>query len=159
MVDLPWSYSGRRGRQVNSEARDLAVRAARGDVDAFTKLVRAHSSLVYRVSLPMLRSEDAEDTSKEVWVRVWRNIKGFRGDSAFSTWLYRITVNICLGVLQKESRRQEYGEGMPYLPEPSAGDAEAAVLSAERREESAGLSPERSGTQETNESTPPENSR
>ena len=120
--------------------RNLVVRASRGDVEAFTKLVRANSSLVYRVSLRMLGSDAAEDASQEVWIRVWRNIRGFRGESAFSTWLYRITMNTCLSMRQRESRREgwEYsGEEMPYLPEPRGGDAdpEAQALSAERREE------------------------
>ena len=87
----------------------------------------------------MLGAESAQDASQEVWIRVWRNIKGFRGESAFSTWLYRITMNTCLSIRQRESRREEreYGEEMPYLPEPPGGDAdpEAAALSAERREE------------------------
>ena len=120
--------------------RNLVARASRGDVEAFTKLVRAHSSLVYRVSLRMLGRDAAEDASQEVWVRVWRNMRGFRGESAFSTWLYRITMNTCLSMRQRESRRQdqEYsGDEMPYLPEPSGGDAdpETSVLSTERREE------------------------
>src|ERR687895_1139054 len=123
-----------------SEDRDLASRAAQGDVEAFTKLVRAHSSLVFRVALRMLGNEDAQDASQEVWIRVWRNIKGFRGESAFSTWLYRITMNTCLSVRQREARREEReygGDEMPYLPEPPGGDAdpEAAALSTERRDE------------------------
>jgi RNA polymerase sigma-70 factor (ECF subfamily) len=123
------------------EDRDLVIRASQGDVEAFTKLARAHSSLVYRVALRMLGNEDAQDASQEVWIRVWRNIKSFRGESAFSTWLYRITMNTCLSVRQKEARREEreYGGGdeMPYLPEPPGGEAdpEAATLSAERKEE------------------------
>src|SRR3712207_7088270 len=44
----------------------------------------------------LFRSDDAQDASQEVWVRVWRNIRNFRGESAFTTWLYRITVNTCL---------------------------------------------------------------
>jgi RNA polymerase sigma-70 factor (ECF subfamily) len=125
---------------LNVENRDLATRASQGDVEAFTKLVRAHSSLVYRVALRMLGTEDAQDASQEVWIRVWRNIKGFRGESAFSTWLYKIAVNTCLSVRQKEARREEReydGDEMPYLPEPPGGDAdpEAAALSAERRDE------------------------
>jgi RNA polymerase sigma-70 factor (ECF subfamily) len=88
----------------------------------------------------MLGNEDAQDASQEVWVRVWRNIKGFRGESAFSTWLYRITLNTCLSLRQREARREkrEYGgDEMPYLPEPPGGEAdpEAAALSAEHREE------------------------
>jgi RNA polymerase sigma-70 factor (ECF subfamily) len=125
---------------LNVEDRDLIARASRGDVEAFTKLVRAHSSLVYRVALRMVGDEDAQDASQEVWIRVWRNIKSFRGESAFSTWLYRITMNTCLSIRQRESRRKEWeygGDEMPYLPEPPGGDAdpETAVVSAERREE------------------------
>ena len=124
---------------MNIEERDLVVRASQGDIEAFTKLVRDNSSLVYRVALRMLGAESAQDASQEVWIRVWRNIKGFRGESAFSTWLYRITMNTCLSIRQRESRREEweYGDEMPYLPEPPGGDAdpERAALSAERREE------------------------
>ncbi len=120
--------------------RNLVTRASRGDVEAFTKLVRANSGLVYRVALRMLGTDDAHDATQEVWIRVWRNIKTFRGESAFSTWLHRIAVNTCLSMRQREARREgrEYsGEEMPYLPEPRGGDAdpEAQALSAERREE------------------------
>src|SRR5215213_9809394 len=120
--------------------RAFAIRASRGDVEAFRLLVQEHSGLVYRVALRILGAEDAQDASQEVWIRVWRNIKNFRGDSAFSTWLYRITVNTCLSVRRKESRRgeREYGgDEMPFLPEPPGGDAdpEAAALGGEQREE------------------------
>jgi RNA polymerase sigma-70 factor (ECF subfamily) len=119
--------------------RDLVRAASRGDVEAFAKLVRDNSSLVYRVALRMLGKDDAQDASQEVWVRVWRNMKNFRGESAFTTWLYRITVNTCLSIRQKESRRdeRELGDEMPYLSEPPGGEAdpEAAALNAERREE------------------------
>jgi len=123
-----------------AEDRALVARASQGDIEAFTKLVRDNSSLVYRVALRILGAESAQDASQEVWIRVWRNIKGFRGESAFSTWLYRITMNTCLSIRQRESRREqrEYGaEEMPYLPEPPGGEAdpEAAALSAERREQ------------------------
>lgn len=118
----------------------LALRASRGDVEAFSRLVQEHSGLVYRVSLRIVGAGGAQDASQEVWIRVWRNIKNFRGDSAFSTWLYRITVNTCLSARRKEARREarEYGgEEMPFLPEPPGGDAdpEAAALRSERREE------------------------
>ena len=119
--------------------RNLALRAARGDVGAFSALVQEHSGLVYRVSLRVLGARDAQDASQEVWIRVWRNIKNFRGDSAFTTWLYRITMNTCLSVRQKESRRDErnYEGEVPYLAEPAGGDAdpESSALNSERREE------------------------
>src|ERR671913_1215936 len=120
--------------------RDLAVRASGGDAGAFRHLVREHSGLVYRVALRIVGPQDAQDASQEAWIRAWRNIENFKGDSAFSTWLYRITVNTCLSVRRKESRRGEMeysGEEMPYLSEPRGGDAdpEAAALGAEQREE------------------------
>ena len=131
-----------------AEDRYLAGRASQGDLEAFTKLVRAHSSLVYRVALRMLggKEEYAKDVSQEVWIRVFKNIQTFRGESAFSTWLYRIAVNTCLSARQREARREahEYYSGgkeqqMPYLlPEPTGGEAdnpEAAALSVERRDE------------------------
>src|ERR671928_1968040 len=112
---------------------NLAQRAARGDVPAFAELVRSYSGLVYRVATRILGNDDAQDASQEVWIRVWRNLQGFRGESAFSTWLYKITMNTCLSVRQREARRgeREYGgDEMPYLPEPPGGDAdpEAAAL-------------------------------
>ena len=126
--------------RVDAADRRVVSRASRGDVEAFTKLVQEHSRLVYWVASRVLGTEDAQDASQEVWIRVWRNIKGFRGESAFSTWLYRIAMNTCLSVRQKEGRREEReygGDEMPYLPEPPGGEAdpEASVLSAERREE------------------------
>ena len=123
----------------STQDRAFAIRASKGDVEAFRLLVQEHSGLVYRVALRILGVEDAQDASQEVWIRVWRNIRDFRGDSAFTTWLYRITVNTCLSVRRKESRRgeREYsGDEMPFLPESRGDDAdpEAAALGAEQRE-------------------------
>jgi RNA polymerase sigma-70 factor (ECF subfamily) len=125
--------------RVNIEDGVLIARASRGDVEAFSKLVRAHSAVVRGITLRMLGSQEAQDASQEVWVRVWANIKSFRGESAFSTWLHRISINTCLTFLRKESRRREreVEEEMSYLSEPSGGDAdpEEAALDAERRGE------------------------
>ena len=119
--------------------RRLVVRASWGDVEAFTKLVQEHSSLVHGVSLRVLGEEGAQDASQEVWIRVWRNIRGFRAESAFSTWLYRITINTCLNIRHREARRgeREYSGEASYLSEPGGGEAdpEAAALSSERRDE------------------------
>jgi RNA polymerase sigma-70 factor (ECF subfamily) len=125
--------------RVSTGERRLIERASRGDIDAFSKLVQLHSTLVDRVAVRVLGAEDAQDASQEVWIRVWGNIKNFRGKSAFSTWLYRIATNTCLSVLWKKQAREarELGEEAPYHPEPSGGDAdpEAAALNSERREE------------------------
>ena len=107
---------------MSAEERALISRASRGDVDAFSKLVSAHSALVRGVTLRMLGGQEAQDASQEVWVRVWANMKSFRGDSAFSTWLYRVTVNTCLSFRRKESRRRtrEVEEELAHLSISSA---------------------------------------
>jgi RNA polymerase sigma-70 factor, ECF subfamily len=124
---------------LSAEERALISRASRGDVDAFSRLVSIHSALVRGVSLRMLGAQEAQDASQEVWVRVWANMKSFRGESAFSTWLYRVTVNTCLSFRRKETRRRtrEVEEELAHLSVSSGGDGdpEEAALVAERREE------------------------
>jgi RNA polymerase sigma-70 factor (ECF subfamily) len=120
--------------------RGLVARASQGDVEAFRQLVQEHSGLVHRLAHRMLGREDAQDASQEVWVRVWRYIGTFREESAFTTWLHRITVNTCLSLRQRAARREEGeygGDEVPYLSEPPGGDAdpEAVALGSERREE------------------------
>jgi len=97
--------------------------------------VRRHSALVYRVALRLLGPTWASDASQEVWVTVWRNLKGFRGESAFTTWLYRIAMNTCLTDRDRETRRRrrELREVEAHLPLASCDDAdpEAAALDSE----------------------------
>ena len=120
---------------------NLVQEAARGDVEAFARLVRNYSGLVYRVAMRVLGPQEAQDASQEVWLRVWRNLKRFRGESAFSTWLYKITVNTCLNVYRREQTREarEFSEELPYLnmPIPPGGeyDPETAALTSEWRAE------------------------
>ena len=78
------------------EARVIWM-AQRGDEGAFERLYRLHSPRVYAVCMRMLRNPDeAEDSTQEVFLHVFRKIQGFRGASAFSTWLHRVAVNTVL---------------------------------------------------------------
>jgi RNA polymerase sigma-70 factor, ECF subfamily len=71
--------------------------AQRGDARAFERLYRQYSARVYALCMRMLRNPDeAEDSTQEVFLHVFRKIQGFRGASAFSTWLHRVTVNTVL---------------------------------------------------------------
>ena len=71
--------------------------AQRGDEGAFERLYRLHSARVYALCMRMLRNpEEAEDSTQEVFLHVFRKIQGFRGASAFSTWLHRVAVNTVL---------------------------------------------------------------
>jgi len=78
------------------EARVIRM-AQRGDEGAFESLYRLHSARVYALCMRMLRNPDeAEDSTQEVFLHVFRKIQGFRGASAFSTWLHRVAVNTVL---------------------------------------------------------------
>lgn len=79
------------------EEKHILARARRGELPAFEELVRRHEKRVYAVALRSSGSpEDAEDITQEVFLRAWRSIEEFRGDSGFSTWLFRITMNLCV---------------------------------------------------------------
>ena len=131
--------NGRCLSRVSFGDHNLAAEAAKGDVEAFARLVRNYSGLVYRVTSRILGAEDAQDASQEAWIRAWRNIKKFRGESAFSTWLYRITVNACLGIRRRKQNREarEVGGELTYLPVLPGyeDDPETTALAGERREE------------------------
>jgi len=87
----------------NSE-RSLVQRAQRGDEQAFATLFQLHKKRVYSVCLQMTKDvADAEDLTQEAFMQVFRSVNSFRGDSAFSTWLYRVAVNT---VLMKLRRRK-----------------------------------------------------
>jgi RNA polymerase sigma-70 factor, ECF subfamily len=105
--------SGDESQRRNSEA-SLIQRAQRGDEQAFAMLYQLHKKRVYAVCLQMTRDvADAEDLTQEAFMQVFRNVNSFRGDSAFSTWLYRIAVNT---VLMKLRRRKS--PPLVYLDEP-----------------------------------------
>ena len=90
-------------RRDDSEG-SLVQRAQRGDEQAFATLYQLHRKRVYSVCLQMTKNvEDAEDLTQEAFLQVFRSVNSFRGDSAFSTWLYRIAVNT---VLMKLRRRK-----------------------------------------------------
>lgn len=91
---------------VDDEA-DLIRAAVDGDVDAFEELVLRHRSDWYTLALRLLGDvEAAADVSQDVALRAWRSLEGFRGDSTFSTWTYRIVVNAAWTQRRKSKRHQ-----------------------------------------------------
>jgi len=90
--------------QRDETEHSLVKRAQRGDEHAFAKLFQLHKKRVYSVCLLMTKDlADAEDLTQEAFLQVFRSVGSFRGDSAFSTWLYRVAVNT---VLMKLRRRK-----------------------------------------------------
>ncbi|PRX51338.1 RNA polymerase sigma-70 factor (ECF subfamily) [Prauserella shujinwangii] len=80
----------------------LLARAAEGEAAAFDHLVRRHTPRMYRVALRITGSAaEAEDVVQDAWIAAWRGLPDFRGDSAVSTWLYRVVTNAALGHVRR----------------------------------------------------------
>lgn len=81
-------------------------RVLKGDANAFEHLVHAYEKTVYNLALRTLGNrEDAEDVTQEVFLKAYRSLDSFRGDSKFSVWLYRIVSNLCLDLLRSRQRK------------------------------------------------------
>ena len=88
----------------------------RGDLLTFEELFKLYRERVYAVCLRMTRNTTvAEDLSQEVFVQVFRKLGSFRGESAFTTWLHRLTVNHVLMYFRKNRRKREQQTEMPEL--------------------------------------------
>jgi RNA polymerase sigma-70 factor (ECF subfamily) len=97
---------------------ELVNRAQQGDSDAFAALFYAHKPRIYSVCLRMTNNTaEAEDLTQDAFLQVFRKLSTFRGDSALSTWLYRIAVNTVLMHFRKKALRQV------SLDEPCSQDA------------------------------------
>ena len=91
--------------------RETIKRAQEGDAAAFEYLYRRHSARVYALCLRMVgNTAEAEDLTQEAFLMLLRKIHTFRGESAFSTWLHRITVNLVLMRLRRKSSKQTLEE-------------------------------------------------
>ncbi len=89
----------------------LVKRVRSGDQRAFKLLVERYQRKIYGVALGMLRDkEEALDVSQEAFVKVYRYLEHFKGDSSFYTWLYRITANICIDIIRRRGGAREQVE-------------------------------------------------
>lgn len=120
----------------------LLSRAQGGDQAAFGELMQAHYEAVFRLVYAIIRREhDARDVCQDIWVTVWKQLPGFRGDAQFSTWLHPIAVRRAIDHLRK--RRRWFDRFLPIAvdddqiesaPEPVADtDTRTATEQTERR--------------------------
>ena len=110
--------------------RELVRRAQDGDKEAFEELVRRHQHRVFAVAGGILRRrEDVEDIAQQVFVKAYFSLKRFDQRAAFSTWLYKITVNECWDLLRKKKVR-------PLLYESDLSEEQAQQFSANERVDS-----------------------
>lgn len=109
---------------------ELLRRAQTGDQTAFGILMRSHYERIFRLVYAMVRHEhDARDVCQEIWLTVWKQLPGFRGDAKFSTWLHPIATRRALDHLRK--RRRWFDRFLPFsnddaeiesAPEPVSAD-------------------------------------
>lgn len=121
-----------------SRPDDVAVpayvtRAQSGDARAFEDIYRMHRRDVSRLAARLLGPRgDLEDVIQEVFIQVFRSLSSFRGDSRFSTWLHRVTVNVTLMHIRALRSRPQLGNEL--LHDPAAPEGESPVDCAARAE-------------------------
>jgi len=95
---------------------DVAL-AARGDQSAFERLYRTHVARIHSLTRRMLSSQEADEVTQDIFVRTWQKLGQFRGESAFSTWLHRLAINVVI-----ERRRTYAIQRERMSDDPSALD-------------------------------------
>jgi RNA polymerase sigma-70 factor, ECF subfamily len=117
------------------DADDVALAAA-GDRQAFERLYRAHANRVFSICARMVTDRmAAEELTQDVFVRAWGKLSLYRGESAFSTWLHRLAVNVVLNARKSDGvRKRRFGsesDEMDELPTPAATSAPGSAIDLE----------------------------
>lgn len=110
-----------RRTEQESDAEDVRL-AVRGDRSAFERLYRRHVPRIHSLARRVLGGEEADEAAQDAFVRAWTKLSGFRGEAAFGTWLYRLSLNVFLArraELSRARRRFVAEDDRPELPEPS----------------------------------------
>ena len=106
--------------------QELVERAKKGDETAFEVLVTDNEKRIYNLCRRLTGNpEDAAELTQEAFLNAWRGLSCFQGESSFSTWLYRLTTNLCIDWLRRQKRRQETAPAVS-LDDEEAGWAEPA---------------------------------
>jgi RNA polymerase sigma-70 factor (ECF subfamily) len=107
-----------------------------GDSQEFATLVDNYKNLVFTVALRMLKnSEEAEEVAQDTFIKVFKSIKSFKGDSKFSTWIYRITYNSCLDRIKK-TKRTVHTNSLKDVSEKEIADLNTVLDDIDREERS-----------------------
>ena len=115
------------------DEQKLISLARRGDQAAFERLLDHYQKPVYHQALRLVGNpEDAADVTQEVFIKVWKHLPSFRGESSFSTWLYRLTDNAALDLIRREKKRRgdsslDDEEGALTLPADPAPTPHQAI--------------------------------
>lgn len=82
--------------------KKLVCRSRNGDIEAFEELILSYEKKIYNIALRMTgNGEDARDIAQEVCIKIFKSLNSFKENSSFSTWVYRITTNVCIDEIRK----------------------------------------------------------
>ena len=121
------------------DEKKLIDRILSGDQDAFSTLMQAYEDKVYNLCLRMCADrEEAKDLAQEAFIKAWRGLKFYKQEAAFSTWLYRLTSNVCIDFLRQKKRKAAVSLAAPEdeqidIPDPAPRPDEL-VLQKQRNE-------------------------
>ena len=128
MLSMSYSQTWPRNPNADEDAA-LVERALNDDLAAFEQLVTRYQDKITGFAARMLSDRDeAEDVAQEVFIKAYRHLESFRGASSFSTWLYRITTNLCIDRVRAKKRRPQsaYSLDEPIDREEDSGKREIA---------------------------------
>lgn len=101
----------------------LVLAAKQGDTQAFEQLILQNQSKVYNLAYRMTgNSEDALDVSQEAFIKAWQALPNFKGESSFSTWMYRLTSNCAIDLLRKHKRKPHSSLTTNYLEDEEGSE-------------------------------------
>ena len=123
----------------------LIEKSIQGDSESFEKLIFSCEKKVYNIALKMLGNEaDAYDAAQDTFIKVYKNLENFKGNSSFSTWVYRIASIVCLDIRRKNKNRKnivsidkeiEFDDSdVTFEIEDRSADTEEKILEKERRQ-------------------------
>lgn len=96
----------------------LIEQCKQGDIESFELLIKDYQQLAFNIAYRMLgNTEDAKDASQDAFIKIFKSIQSFKGNSSFSTWMYRIVSNTCLDELRKRKKHQSYSYDNPIKTE------------------------------------------
>lgn len=92
---------------MNDIEKLLVKRSKSGDIEAFEQLIFDYQKKAYNIALRIMgNQEDAKDMCQEAFIRIYKSIEGFKEQSSFSTWMYRIVTNVCLDEIRKKKKSE-----------------------------------------------------
>jgi RNA polymerase sigma-70 factor (ECF subfamily) len=111
-------------KEISSE--DLMIRIAEGDADAFEILVSRHQASVLNLIYRFIgHRTQAKDLAQEVFIRVWQAAKTYKPEAKFTTWIYRITANVCFNELKSARRKKWFS--FSHSDDPRGGTIEETL--------------------------------